>query len=322
MKLGILGFGYMGTLRFAAAAARDDCEVVRIYHTSPDVPRPHAARWEEVTDDPRIEAIHVCLPTWLTAAATCRALEAGKHVLAEKPPGTTLSETKRMVDAARASGRTLQFGFDLRQHPSIRQLRALVAERALGEIRWARGVYGKPKPTDFEASWRADPERAGAGILLDQGIHLLDVLATIAGPFPEIAALARTDPGARVEDDVMVVLRSETGALASLHSSQHQSPPRFALEVGLSAGCIALEGLLTRSGRYGPERIAWGPLDRPRAHERSFGSADPWADELTAFLRAVREGSEPPDGSAAQALALMGLVERIYAASGVRVRER
>lgn len=316
MRIGILGYGYMGTIRHRVLRERADCEVVRIFHTE-EAPAPRAARWQDVVDDPAIDAVFVCLPNDLTGAASCRALAAGKHVFAEKPPGTSVAEARRMQDAERASGRTLQFGFNHREHPAFRALRAQCASRALGELLWMRGVYGKPMATDFDTSWRADPARAGGGILLDQGVHLLDLMLVLAGGFDRVHAVARTRPGARVEDDVMAVLCAPSGAIGSLHSSHAQSPPRFSLELGFSRGAARLEGLLTRTGRYGPERVAWGPASAPDEHEERFSEDDSWAREIDAFLRAARTGIPPENGSSAQAVALMTLVERIYDAAGL-----
>lgn len=317
LRIGLLGYGYMGTIRHRVLGERSDVEVVRIFHTEAGVPH-HAARWQDVVDDPAIDAVFVCLPNDLTAEATCRALASGKHVFAEKPPGVSLAEAERMHEAARASGRTLQFGFNLRQHPAVRALRAKLASGELGALRWMRGVYGKPMASDFASGWRSQRARAGAGILLDQGVHMLDLMLVLSeGGFDEAHAVAATRDGAQVEDDLMAVLETRAGVVASLHSSHAQAPPRFALELGLSRGSARLEGLLTRTGRYGPERFVWGPTDAPERHVETFDVDDSWRREVDAFVECTRSGATPREGSSAQAVALMALVERLYASAGV-----
>jgi 1,5-anhydro-D-fructose reductase (1,5-anhydro-D-mannitol-forming) len=316
MKIGILGYGYMGTIRHRVLGERDDCEVVRIFHTEPTAPR-FTKSWEEVVDDLAIDCVFVCLPNHLIAEVTCRALLAGKHVFAEKPPGISSAEVRRMIAAEEASGRTLMFGFNLRYHPAICVVRRLVRSEELGSIVWMRGVYGKPMAHDFRSSWRADVAQAGGGILIDQGIHLLDLLQILSGDFVDVRALAASRVPGTVEDDVMIVLRSSRGALASLHSSHAQSPPKFSLEIGLTRGAARVEGLLTRSSRYGPERVEWGPLDAPRAHEETFRADDSWALEIEELFRAARAGRPPEEGSSRDALDLMLLVERIYAEAGI-----
>lgn len=315
LKIGILGFGYMGQIRLATLQKRSDVEVVRVFHTDASAPM-HAARWQDVVDDPGIDAVFVCLPTHMTCEVSARALRRGKHVFAEKPPGVSADEVRVLVDAERASGRTLQFGFDLRQHGAIRRAHALVKDGELGGLRWLRGVYGKPKDAAFESGWRADRARAGGGILLDQGIHLLDVFVWLAGGFDDVHALAAPAPPA-LDEDVMVILRNARGRLAMLHSSHSQSPPLFTFDVGLERGAIHVEGLVTKTGRYGPERIAWGPLDAPRANEETFSEQEAWAREIDAFLAAARRGAKATTGSTADALEIMLLVDRIHAVAGV-----
>jgi predicted dehydrogenase len=315
VKIGILGFGYMGEIRFGELRARSDCEVARVFHTDDSAPL-RSARWQDIVDDPAIDAVFVCLPNHLTCEATIGALSAGKHVFAEKPPGISVREVRAMIAAERASRRTLQFGFDLRQHGAIRRARSLVTDGELGAPRWLRGAYGKPRDHALATSWRSDRARAGGGILLDQGIHLLDVFVMLAGPFDDVHAVAAPAPPA-LEDDVMVILRTADGRLASLHSSHTQSPPLFAFDVGLERGAIHVEGLVTKTGRYGSETITWGSLDAPREHRETFATQEAWSREIDAFLAAARAGSRPTTGSTDDALEIMMLVERIHAAAGL-----
>ena len=314
MKVGILGLGYMGQIRRDALRGRGDVELVRVFHTDASAPM-HAERWQDVVDDPAIDAVLVCLPNHLTCEVTVRALRAGKHVFAEKPPGVSAAEVRAMQEAERASGRTLQFGFDLRQHDALLRAHALVRDGELGRVRWLRGVYGKPRDPSFEQGWRADRALAGGGILLDQGIHMLDLLLWLSGGLSELHAFASPTPP-QLDEDTMVILRGPSGVLASLHSSHSQSPPTFVLDLGLERGTIHVEGLVTRSGRYGPETIAWGPPDAPRAHAETFTMQRAWDRELDAFFAAAATGARPTTGTSDDALAIMLLVDRIHAAAG------
>jgi 1,5-anhydro-D-fructose reductase (1,5-anhydro-D-mannitol-forming) len=313
LRIGILGYGYMGTIRHVALTSRTDCDVVRIFHTERG-PKNRAASWQEVVDDPSIDAIFVCLPNHLTAPAVCRALRNGKHVFAEKPAGRSLAEVEAMIAAEAASSRVLKFGFNHRYHPAIRAARARIATGELGEIAWLRGRYGKPIPEDFASSWRADFAQAGGGILIDQGIHMLDLFQMLCGDFEEVHAVSATAPERAVEDDVFVVLRNARGQLASLHSSHTQKKPLFSLEVGLTRGELSVDGLLTRTGRYGPERLEWR-TDDGEVHEETFTHDDSWAMEIDSFFRAIREGTPVEVGSTRDARRIMALVDAIYAAA-------
>src|SRR5690606_16007719 len=130
-----------------------------------------------------------------------------------------------------------------------------IAEGDLGALVWARGRYGKPMDEGFASSWRAERARAGGGIFLDQGIHMLDLVRSFSGPIAEVKAFASASASAEVEDDLVAILRSEAGALGVLHSSHTQRPPLFSLELGFAEGTLSIEGLLSKSGRYGPERL-------------------------------------------------------------------
>lgn len=315
MRVGILGFGYMGTIRHRELAVRADGDVRRIFHTAP-LPEPlaglQANSWEEVVDDPLLDAVFVCLPNHLTLPAVERALSAGKHVFAEKPPGRTLAEAERMATAAGQAARVLQFGFNHRQHPAFRALQEHLSDR--GPVAWLRGVYGKAREPDFEQGWRADPAQAGGGILLDQGIHMLDLMRALMGPVREVQAVAVGTP---LPSEVMVTLVDDCGAVASLHSSQSQWPPRFSLDVGLADGVVSMEGLLSRSGRYGPETLRWRDGDTGEEGERVFTVDDSWAREIDAFMRAARGDGAVEVGSTSEALEVMRLVSRIHDRAGI-----
>jgi len=316
LRVGILGYGYMGTIRHAALRARSDCQVVRIFHAEPssDLPGP-AATWEEVVDDPNVDCVFVCLPNHLTRNAVCRALSRGKHVFAEKPPGRSVAEVDEMIAAERQSGMTLKFGFNHRYHPAIRAAKARIDAGDLGEVLWLRGRHGKPIATDFASGWRADPRRAGGGILIDQGIHMLDLFQMLCGHFDEVQAYADARSNDAVEHDLFAIFRNSRGQLASLHSSQTQWQPLFSLEVSLDKGSVAVHGLLSRSGRYGPERLEWRERDTGPVHVETFDTDDSWALELDAFFGAIRDRIPVKEGSSRDARKLMELVAAIYDAA-------
>lgn len=306
----ILGYGYMGTIRRAVLDQRTDCEVVRVVDGE-------GADWRAAAADPAVDCVFVCLPNHLTCEAVCRALGAGKDVFAEKPPGISVAEVRRMMEAEAASGKALKFGFNHRYHPAVIAAERRVATGELGAILWLRGRYGKPMAPDFGKGWRADRSRAGAGILLDQGIHMLDLMRAFCGGFDEAHAFASASSSSGVEDDLIAILRNARGQLASLHSSHTEWQPLFSLEVGLSEGAVALRGLLSRTGRYGPERLIWRARTESAEHVETFTQDDSWRLELDEFFLAAQGAAPVRVGSTVEALELMLLVEAIYASAGV-----
>lgn len=308
-RAGILGYGYMGRIRHAALQQREDCDVVRIFDGED-------AGWQDVVDDPGVDCVFVCLPNHLTCEAVCRALEHGKDVFAEKPPGRSVAEARQMMSAESKSGRTLKFGFNHRYHPAVLAAKRRVDAGNLGRILWARGRYGKPTAPDFRQSWRADRARAGGGIFLDQGIHMLDLMRMFCGELTEAKAFASASSSGEVEDDLVAILRNDAGQLASLCSSHTQWQPLFSLELGLSEGSVTLEGLLSRTGRYGPEQLRWRTRQDPRQHLETFAVDDSWQLELDELFECARSGAPVRVGSTAEALQLMILVEKIYESAG------
>ena len=117
----------------------------------------------------------------------CYALEKGYAVFSEKPPGRNLKDALRMQEAYdKAKAPILKFGFNHRYHNSVIEARALVDSKILGDVVCARGVYGKAGSPNFEGEWRNDTSISGGGIMLDQGIHMLDLMYYFMGEFTEI----------------------------------------------------------------------------------------------------------------------------------------
>jgi 1,5-anhydro-D-fructose reductase (1,5-anhydro-D-mannitol-forming) len=152
--------------------------------------------------------------------------------------------------------RKLMYGFNHRHHQSIQRMKEIVESGKLGKVLWIRGRYGKEVDQSFFNGWRAKPELAGAGILLDQGIHMIDLLMHLGGEFDEVSAFVsnlfwKIDG---IEDNVFAIFRdSQSGICASVHSTMTQWRYLFALEVFMEGGALILNGLKTSSGAYGEE---------------------------------------------------------------------
>jgi predicted dehydrogenase len=137
--------------------------------------------WEDLVDE--VDVLYNLTPNDLHAAPSIAALEAGTHVLCEKPLAPTLDEAKRMRDAAAASDAVAGCAFNYRFVPAIRYAKGLIADGALGEIHHVRGRYLQDWLVDPEApwSWRNDAARAGSGALGDLGAHTVDLARFLVG---------------------------------------------------------------------------------------------------------------------------------------------
>lgn len=139
IRCGILGYGYMGTIRHKHLVEDPRYELRTVSHTAPVTLTDGIelrTSWESVVDDPQLDAVFVCLPNYMAKDAIVRAFERGKHVFAEKPPGITVDETEAMLKAAKAAGTVLKFGFNHRYHPAIIRAQRTGGQRTL----WAAPV--------------------------------------------------------------------------------------------------------------------------------------------------------------------------------------
>lgn len=132
--------------------------------------------------DPEVTAVDICTPHALHAEQAIRALEAGRHVLVEKPVAATFADGQRMVAAARANDRVLAVNEQIRFGRGLRQARAQVEAGLIGTLVSVRAHRLFELPEPYAASvWRNDPRVASAGILIDQGPHYVHLLRRLAG---------------------------------------------------------------------------------------------------------------------------------------------
>ena len=252
LRAGIVGYGYMGEIRRRNVDDHPDLTLVgvvdpRIEDASRFGIRVVASYQALIAEG--IDVLFVCTPNRLTPEVSVYALERGCHVFAEKPPGRTVADIER-IRAAEAANPHLKliFGFNHRHHPGITEAKAIVDSGSLGRIVYLRGAYGKSGGDGFEKGWRNDPEMGGGGILLDQGIHMLDLFRFFCGDFDEISGMVATNywdiPG---EDNAFLIMRNASGQMASLHSSATSWKHTFRLEIGLEKGYLTVSGLLSNS---------------------------------------------------------------------------
>ena len=270
-----------------------------------------------------IDVVFVCPPNHLIPDAAVAALHAGRHVFCEKPPGRNLADVKRIRDAEAANpGCRLLFGFNHRHHPGITDAKALIDSGSLGEILTLRGVYGKGGGYDYHTSWRNDPEIGGGGILLDQGIHMLDLFRFFVGDFEEVLGLRGvTHFDVPVEDNALVILRTARGQLAQLHSSATAWKHMFRLEIGCDKGYATISGLLSKTGSYGRETLLVGRRSAPGERvavgnpreETTYYDVDPsWDSEVAHFVDCIVQNKPVEMGTSLDAVRVMEIVDRVY----------
>lgn len=324
----IIGMGRMGKTRYDAMKRHGGYEVVAICDTNENNMEHYSEKkysdWKKCIDENEMDAVVVCTFNVVIPDIVCYALGKGYAVFSEKPPGRNLADAERMREAYEEAGKpVLKYGFNHRYHNSVIEARALLDSKILGELVCARGVYGKAGSPNFTHEWRNDKRISGGGIMLDQGIHMLDLMYYFMGEFTEIQSsvdqLVWKDMP--TEDSAFSILRTEDGKVASLHSSAIQWRHKFSLDLICTKGFISLNGLLTSTNSYGEEKITYyrkdleqktGGLGKPMEHTMCFDHDESWDLEMKEFYDAM-VGKEPIRlGTVYDAVNMMKMIEAIY----------
>jgi predicted dehydrogenase len=233
MRIGIIGAGWPGERHTEAYQALPGVDVVAVSDTNEerrhafarrfDVPRAYGS-YDELVSDPDIDAVSIGLPNHLHCPATILALEAGKHVLCEKPPALTLAEAKRMAKVARERGLVLSYALQRRFNTATVELARRIEQGAVGEVYHARAVWtrtwGVPGGV---GGWFTDPARSGGGALIDIGVHVLDMAWYLMGR-PEPLTVSgqvhnRYPEQTRTDDSAFALVRFEAGRGLHLETS-------------------------------------------------------------------------------------------------------
>jgi predicted dehydrogenase len=268
-----------------------------------------------------LDALFVCLWNDVAPVATAAALESGLHVFCEKPPGRTVEDIELVRESERRHpDLKLKYGFNHRYHDSVREALRIVRAGELGAVLDLNGVYGKSKMIRFDQDWRTRREIAGGGILLDQGIHMVDIMRLFAGEFTQISSrVSNAFWSHDVEDNAWAVMQTDEGVVALLHSSATQWRHRFRLEITLESGSLILAGILSSTRSYGAETLTIvyrSDDDRgdPREVTIRYNEDNSWRDEIEDFAHAVLADEPIREGSSLEALKTMQLVYDIYRA--------
>ena len=238
LKIGIIGCGKITQVRHAPEYAENGaCELVAWYDALPERAQAMAQQYggkvcasvDELLAS-GVDAVSVCVANADHAQTALKALQAGCHVLCEKPMATTLEDCVRMRDAAKASGKRLLIGHNQRLSKAHVEARKLIESGELGRVITVHTMFGHPGPegwTGLKNSWFFDKKRAAFGAMADLGIHKTDLLhyllgESITGVSAFLGTLDKTYPDGSpisVDDNAFCLYRTQSGALGELHVS-------------------------------------------------------------------------------------------------------
>lgn len=267
--------------------------------------------YEELCDDPQLDAVSICLPTYLHEPATIRAFKGGKHVLCEKPLAHNAEAGERIVRAARESGKKFMMNLHLRFTPAARRIRSLVTSGAFGDVYHSFSSYllqprGIPTGT---GGWFYKKALSGGGTLLDNGVHLIDQQWYLMGcPKPtEAMGQVQSKFGPDligedfdVEDFASGIVRFENGAVLLFENAWASvvQEPTFSVRIlGSRMGATTRPFSITQWD--GAECVAITP------------EAVPAENPMENFIQCIREDTDPvvtPE----QALSMLHILEALY----------
>ena len=272
LRAGVVGTGFIGAVH-VEALGRLGVEVVGVVGSSPERARskalaPVVSTYEELLGDDRVDVVHLTTPNHLHYPQVKQALEAGKHIVCEKPLAMASEQSSELLKEAKRSGLVHCVNFNIRFYPQVQQARALIADDAVGNVWNVHGGYLQDwllLPTDW--NWRLEPQKGGElRAVADIGSHWLDLVQFVTGmrveslladlttaipvrqrPTGEVETFSgagdveREDTEMTTEDLANILLRFEGGTRGSLVVSQVSAGRRNSLrfEVDGSDGAVA-----------------------------------------------------------------------------------
>ncbi|GAA0337260.1 Gfo/Idh/MocA family oxidoreductase [Oceanobacillus oncorhynchi subsp. oncorhynchi] len=235
LKIAVIGCGSIAKHRHLPEyAANKHVEITAVCDIVGERAEEAAAKYEakaytdykELLKQDDIDAVSVCLPNYLHAPVSVDALNAGKHVLCEKPMATSAEEADQMIEAAQRSGKKLMIGHNQRFVTSHQKARELIASGAVGKVYSFRTTFGHGGPEGWSAdgkdSWFFKKDEAFIGAMGDLGVHKADLVRyLLQDEFVEVGAFVETSAkeNADVDDNATLILKSEKGTIGTLAAS-------------------------------------------------------------------------------------------------------
>ena len=326
LKFGIAGYGKMGKIREKTLSDSPNASLIAIFeimeYECKDKSVHKCNSFDELI---KLDIDAIIISSYVSVAAdyVIRALKSGKHVFCEKPPAMNANEMQEVIRAEKNSGKILKYGFNHRFHYSVMEAKKVINDNSLGRLLWMRGVYGKAGSIDFHDNWRNYKNYSGGGILLDQGIHMLDLFRYFTNDEFECLSSHLTSSfwDVECEDNAFLTLQSHSNIVATLHSSATQWKHKFLLEMTFENGYINLDGILSSSRSYTPETMTLGmrefeditfAMGKPKETTTYYEYDESWNYELKEFVDAINEVSKVKNGTSQDSLEIMKLIDSIY----------
>jgi predicted dehydrogenase len=267
-------------------------------------------RLDDLLADESIDAIDICTPNFLHAPMAGAALEAGKHVLCERPLARSAEEARLMVKAARKADRALMCSVQHRFRPDAQLLKKFVQKGELGDVFYAKAGWLRLRTAWDSDVWRQQKRESGGGVVLDLGFQMLDLSLWVLGApkVESVTASVHRQRKGEVEDSATAFLRLETGATLSLELTWGLLMEKDFAYLNLfgSGGAALLNPFRVHKGMHGTLVNVTPALDTQRNQYKQAVDA-----QIAHFAESLRKGQSPM-GEAEEILPVMELMDAIY----------
>lgn len=311
MKVGLIGFGVMGGVHAARYLRMPNAELVAIADMRPErlaakeavqgnIPEENRtfnfdkiakfADGSELIAQADVDVVDICLPTFLHARYAVQALEAGRHVICEKPMALNAAEAERMCTAAERAGRQLMIAQCIRFWPEYLFLRKHVQEETFGRLLSLDMYRIGGRPIWSWENWFLDPARSG-GPILDLHLHDLDFVHYLLGKPDGIQATARISPATGTYDTIHAFFTYTDGPQVHMRGgwSNAQIPFQAGFDAWFERGVIRLDG------RADPPLQVFENLIETEGKPAEYEAGDAYNNEIAYFLRCIEAGAPPAE---------------------------
>lgn len=331
VRIAVIGAGVVGRMRCNTIVRHPMARLVAVVDPDESAARraasPAGARWaahhSEVIGHPEVDVVMVSSPAPLHTAMVVEALQAGHDVLCEKPLATRLEDCLHIRQVARSCGRTLGVGFNHRYFPSFQSLKRAVTEGQLGQLQHVRALTGHAGLSEFRADWMYQSPLSGGGAMMDNGLHLTDLIRYLVGPIAEVYGTASNQVWnvAGSEDCAVALMKTESGLPIAYHATWGEwKGYRLGLEIygtlGLMRASYAPMLTLEAWPGKGRGRQRWNFYPWINLREKLRGwettAEQAFYEELDDFLRARQGDSWGALADADAGVASLQVAQALY----------
>ena len=297
----------------AAIASRDQARAYEVAGRF-GIPKAYGS-YEELLADPEIEVIYNPAPNHLHVPWSTKALEAGKHVLCEKPMAISSAECRKMIDACRQAKVKLMIGYRVHYEPMWNQAIGIIQTGQLGQLQsFHGGFFGQQRA----GAWRLTKALGGGGALLDLGIYPLNAIRHITGEEPTnfsavIATRERSGRFSEVEQSMEWTMKLPSGIIASCGCSYGQSGPSI-LTINGESGYLVMEPAFNYEGVRLHGNVGGKPIELASTEKHPYQ----FTIEAEHFADCIRNNKEP-EAPGEEGLKDMLAIEAIYQAAGAPI---